>query len=346
MSLKVKSKFDISKDIKVKLPLTIENLGYKIPETPISDEDIYYFIGKKALQGIEAIPGSHTSKIKIEAKNYSKEQIIEYAKTKMMPLVPDDKEFIPRKYWCDFKELLGSNLNNESHPLWSLSHQIIKDNYIKHSDTMLLQACGNYKPYIDNQVYQGTLKLYREGYFDLFISSWELTPIDFSPFFPWRYYDWSHSKETPFMTRVCIDHEFRNVYDFVEYFKYKRIIIFAPGGDDYFYNELFRRLKNNYNNSPVTVEMIWDKDTINKFISDGYHAKGILKARYYILPQGTNKLKKLINYNPKHLTDPNDWNYGIEDKELIKYLRRNKDLNWINKYRKLSKLKINIKGII
>ena len=76
MNLKVKNKLDISKDIKVSLPLTIENLGYKPPETPISDEEIYYFIGKKALQGIEALPGSHVSKFKKEALTFNRDKII------------------------------------------------------------------------------------------------------------------------------------------------------------------------------------------------------------------------------------------------------------------------------
>lgn len=340
MSLKVKSNDDISKYIKVSLPLTVENLGYKIPDTPITDEEIYYFIGKKALQGIEALPGSFRSKFKREAKEYTREQIIDYAKNKMMKLVPDEEELIPRRYWCDFKELLGSNLNNESHPLWSLSHQLVKDNYVKHSDTMLLQACGNYKPYIDNLVYQKSIKLYREGYCDLFVSSWELTPIDFSMFFPWRYYDWSHAKETPFMTRVCIDHEFRNVCDFVEYFGYKRIVIFAPGGDDYFYNELYRRLTNHYKDSPIEVLFVWDKDTVEEYFNSGFTRKGILKIRYHMMPQGWNRLKKLINYDPEKIVSPKDWNYGIKNKDLIINLREKTEGKWVKEYEEKIKPKI------
>ena len=335
----VKKEDDISQYIKVKLPLTIENLGYKIPDSPITDEEIYYFIGKKALQGIEARPGCINSSIKKEASFYNKEQLINYAKSKMMPLVPDDKDLIPRRYWCDFKELLGSNLNNESHPLWSLSHQLVKDNFIKHSDTMLLQACGNYKPYIDNQVYQITTKMHREGFFDLFVSSWELTPIDFSIFFPWRFYDWSHAKETPFMTRVCIDHEFRNVCDFVEYFGYKKIIIFSPGGNDYFYNELYRRLYNNYRDTNVKVFFIWDKELVDDFHSKGYKANGILKARYYLWPTAIEKIKKLVGYDNLKALSPDNWNYGYEYKDLIKSLRAKKEEKWVKEYYK-NKIKL------
>lgn len=332
MSIQVKEKDDISKYVKVSLPLTDENLGYQ-HHLDISDDEIYYFMGKKVCLGEEA-PKNITSKARQEQAKFTKEQMIEYAKTHLMPLVPDDKEFIPRDYWCSFKELLGSNINNESHPVWQLSHRVIKDNYVKHSDTLLLQACGNYKPYIDNAIYQYTLRKYREGYFDLFVSSWELTPIDFSPFFPWRYYDWSHAKETPFMTDCCITHEFRNICDFVEYFNYKRIIIFAPGGNDHFYVELNRRLQNHFEKSKVTVEMVWDDSTIKKFKEemDGRCTDGqcnwALKVRYNNLRPGRERLEDLIGYDPNRKVDPKDWNYGIKDIDLIKYLRGNKEESW------------------
>ena len=336
MSINVKLKDDLRKYIKVSLPLTDENLGYE-HHLNISDDEIYYMMGKKVFFGAEA-PKLIKSKKRQEQVNWTKEQIIEHSKTDLMPLVPDDKEFIPRDYWCKLEDLYDSNLNNESHPIGQLSHRVIKDNYIKHSDTLLLQACGNYKPYIDNPIYQYTLKKYREGYFDLFISSWELVPIDFSPFFPWRYYDWSHSKETPFMTDCCISHEFRNICDFVEYFDYKRIIIFAPGGEDHFYVELNRRLQHHFKNSEVKVEMVWDDDTIKKFkdsmeCTDG-QCNWALKVRYNNLKPGRDRLEKLINYDPNRVVDPKDWNYGIADKELIQYLRGTKEDGWKPKQKK------------
>lgn len=333
MSINVKESDDLRKFIKVSLPLTDENLGYK-HHLNISDDDIYYLMGKKCAQGAEAPLNMKKSKVRASRVNWGREELIKYAKESLMPLVPDDKEFIPRDYWCDFKELFGANLNNESHPLWQLSHRIIKDNFVKNSDIMFIQACGNFKPYIDNMVYQYALKKYREGWFDLFISSWECLPIDFSPFYPWRYYDWSHAKETPFMTDCCISHEFRNIVDFVEYFKYKKIIIFSPGGDDFFYNELFKRLYNNYKNTDVKVVFIWDKECIERQKELGCSAKGILKVRYNNLRAGRDKIEKEINYDPSKIIPPEDWSYGIEDKELIKDLRGKKELKWAPKLNK------------
>lgn len=331
MSIKVKVEDNIQSKVKVSLPITDYNLGY-IHHLNITDEDIYAFIGKKATQGIEAPYKDLNSKSKIEHSTYTREQMIDFAKNKLMPLVPDKDEFIARDYWCSFKELLGSNLNNESHPVWQLSHRIIKDNYIKHSDTLLLQACGNYKPYIDNAIYQYAIRKYRQGYFDMFVSSWELVPIDFSPFFPWRYYDWSHAKETPFMTDCCISHEFRNICDFVEYFNYKRIIIFAPGGEDHFYVELNRRLQHHFENSEVKVYFIWDEDTIKREKEEfGVHHNGILKSRYNNLQAGREKLESLIGYDPSKNLSPDEWHYGIKNKELIEYLRADTENAWKKK---------------
>lgn len=332
--MNVKKKDDLREKIKISLPLTDENLGYK-HHLDIKDDDLYYIMAKKVCLGAEA-PKPIESKARKEQASYNKEQLIEYAKNHLMPLIPDEDEFIPRDYWCPIEDLYGSNLNNESHPIWQLSHRIIKDNFVKHSDTMLLQACGNYKPYIDNAIYQYTLKKYREGYFDMFVTSWEVVPIDFSPFFPWRYYDWNHAKETPFMTDCCINHEFRNIIDLVEYFGYKKIIIFAPGGEDHFYVELNRRLQNNYRNSDITVEMVWDDASVKEFknmmkdrCTDG-QCKAVLKLRYNNLKPGRDRLEKLINYDPNRKVDPKDWWYGIENKELIQKLRRGKEEAWKN----------------
>jgi hypothetical protein len=342
MSLKLKPEEDISKELHISLPMADYNLGYK-HNLNITDEDIYYFMGRKNSLGEEA-KKQINSKAKAKRANFNKEQLIEWSKNNLMPLVPDSKEFIPRKYWCSFDELLGSNLNNESHPVWQLSHRIIKDNFVKHSDTMLLQACGNFKPYIDSIIYQNNLKLYREGYFDLFVSSWELVPIDFSCFFPWRFYDWNHAKETSFMTDVCITHEFRNICDFVEYFNYKRLIIYAPGGDDYFYNELNRRLQNHFENSKVEVIMIWDEETIQKLKDQGVNHPGIIKSRYHMLRPGRDKLEKLIGYAPEKSLKEENWWYGIEDKDLIKWLRRGKERKWAftPKPRKIKPQQINL----
>ena len=334
MSIKVKKNEDLRGKIKVSLPITDYNLGYK-HHLNITDEEILEFMGKKVFFGEEA-PKAVVSKKRQEQTTWTREQLIEHSRIDLMPLVPDEFEFIPREYWCDFKELLGSNLNNESHPVWQLSHRVIKDNYIKHSDTMLLQACGNYKPYIDNPIYQYTLKKYREGYFDLFVSSWELVPIDFSPFFPWRFYDWSHAKETPFMTDCCITHEVRNIADFVSHFGYKRIIIFAPGGSDYFYNELYKRLKKIYDGSQVELLFILNEEVFKQTCIDYPHmtegqVSWMFKARYNNVPRGREYLEKLINYDPNRVISPENWNYGIENKELIQWLRGDKERNWMPK---------------
>ena len=328
MSLEVNKEEDLRNDgVKISLPLTKANLGY-IPFEGLTDEDIYWFLGKKAAQGLEAPQTKMLARSKTKELNWKldKEGLIEYGKNKIMPLVPDEEEFIPRKYWCDLRELLGSNLNNESHPLWSLSHQILKDNFVKNSDTMLIQACGNYKPYIDNPVYRYALRLQRYGYCDFFITSWELTPVDFSPFFPYRYYDWNHAKETPFMTKVCVDHEFRNIIDIVEYFGYKKIILYSPPIGDDFYTQLNAKLSNFFKNTNVEYYFIWDEETTQKAKDDyGITRWAILKARYCQLKPGRDKLNSLLGYNGE-VIDSKDWKYGIKNKDLIKSLRGNKDL--------------------
>ena len=53
-----------------------------------------------------------------------------------------------------------------------------------------------------------------------------------------------------------------------------------------------------------------------------------LKVRYNNLRPGRERLEKLIEYDPNRKVDPKDWNYGIKDIDLIKYLRGNKEESW------------------
>lgn len=271
------------------------------------------------------------SKVSKERVNWSDQQFISWAKEKLTPLVPEEEEFIPREYWCPFEELSGVNLNNQSHPIWQLSHRIIKDNYIKNSDTIVIQSCANKKPYIDARHYKYPLKLYREGYFDLFVCSWELVPIDFSPFYPYRWYDWNHQDETPFMTDCCISHCFRNICDFIEYFGYKKVIFFTPiTEEEGFYDKLFKRVKNFFRNSEVEVLTVTDESSFQK-VKDYYGIShpGIIKSRWYNFNPIKEKLASLVGYDENKKVDPKDYIYGHKNKELIKYLERDKTSTYI-----------------
>ncbi len=298
-------------DIKTNLSLADDNLGYK-HGLDWKDEDIKYYLSKKQLFGLDMTP-QYRSKFRADFDRGDRGAIIDYFNKKMRPLCPSELEFIPRKYWCKFEELRGANLNNLSHPIFRLGHQIIKDNFKKNSDTILIQACGNMKPYIDNPAYAHGLKFNRKGKCDLFISSWNLTPVDFTPFFPWRYYEWNHALETPFMTNLCIQNEVYNIVDLVDYFDYKKIVLWGPGKPDYFYVELFKRLKKVIPNKELIF--VLDEENSKILVDKMSGSWGMAKARYYSPKEIVSKVESYLEEEK-----PQEC-YGLADEKQIEYLK-------------------------
>ncbi len=308
--------------IKISLPLVEEDLNYE-HNLDITDDELYHFVAKQTWFGNDMAVNIN-SKIKRERLTWSKEKLIEEAKKTLPPLVPDEEEFIPREYWCALDELIGVKLTNLYHPVWQLFSNAIKDNFVKNSDTMVIQPCTNRKPYLTTTNYKWCLKKHREGYFDLWVGAC-LVPIDFSPFYPYRYYDWNHQNETPCMRDVIVSHYTRDICDYVEYFGYKRVIFFNPIEKEGLYTDLIKRIKNIFEGSKVEIIAIHDENSVQE-IKDYYGIShpGIIKTRYYTFMPGKRRLEKLIGYDENRKVDPKDYKYGHKNKELIKYLERDK----------------------
>lgn len=276
------------KDIKIDKEITLQNLGY-IPRTPTytDDEIIYYLVHKQRF-------GPRMYKAKKELED-NLENNKTYFDQKMSKLLPDHLEAISRKYWPDFRDMIGADCNN-----FNLSYyQILKLYYHKYfepsSRIIILQSCSNQKPYLDNIHYRYCLQKYqRKGIADLMVSSMNLNPIDFTLLFPTRYYNWNHKWETPFTTEQAISFELNNLIDMISYFGYKYIIFFTPGGPDYFYNELFRRVNKVYEGTNKEFYFAIDDNTYKNILKNHGGGAGIAKLRFDNLEESRERLNEII----------------------------------------------------
>lgn len=342
MSFSIKPENNLKSIIKVDYDLTLSNCGW-IPRVPTyTDDEIIYYLAHKSFYGPRMSKNNHLPEDTPENVKLLFDQ-------KMSKLVPDDLEFIPRKYWFDIRELIGSDANCAMHPVWQITHRAINYNFKPTSKILIIQACANSKPYIDNQNFVTTTKKYqRTGLADVAACSYELTPIDFTPMFPFRYYNWNHAWETPYATDVLADAELGNIINILTHFDYKYVIFYTPGGDDYFYNHLYQKITQIYQNSPIKFYFIWTRELCEQQNMQ----KGILKVRYEKLPLGRQKLESIINQIVKE--DPNSVRikkpykdglyYTTGDERYIEYLinRRIHDKEEIEKPLQLTEEQIKI----
>lgn len=204
-------------------------------KTELEDKYIWEYFAKKYIYGIEQEPCFKSKTVK-NLEKASLDDQIEYVKKRFRPLLPDKYEFIKRKDWLPFNELSGCAEDILYNNVWDKANHFIYENFKPSSTTLIVQQCSNQKPYIDNTNYKNkNLKLFEEGYCDLVVNSICLVPIEFTVFYPFRYYDWSHNKATQEINKKLLELNVKNIIKFIDTFKYTKILLHGPYGEDFNY---------------------------------------------------------------------------------------------------------------
>lgn len=258
----------------------------------ITDNDIWTYIAKKYIFGIEQKPCFKSKTVK-QLESASLDEQIKYVKKRFRPLLPDKYEFIKRSDWLSFDELRGCNENFLFNPLWDEVNDYIYSNFKPCSSTLIVQQCSNQKPYIDNTNYKNkNLKLFEEGYCDLVVNSICLVPIEFTVFYPFRHYDWSHNEADTNITGKLLNININNIIKFIDTFKYTKVLLHGPYG--YEFNYIYSKLKEYYKDN-IEIILIIDKEMYDK-LDNGKRSKAILSIRYSDFKLVKDKIKKELNY--------------------------------------------------
>lgn len=295
--------------IHISLDYDDESIGYPV-HNKITDDDLYAYWGRKATSGgrEKQFLGSEERR-KAAAENtreawieYSKSQI---AKKKWRPIPTEGFEVsIDREYLPPMNTLQGEDLKLLGHPMWQIAREIINEQFVPRSKTMVVAACSNTKPYIDNTNYFHLKKRMEQGVCDVFINSCEFWPLNLSPYLHARIYDWSHLRETPFVQEALIHCNFHSIVEQQARFGFKKIVVVAPCGnpdnpDDLssrFYPMLMDLLYKCYKGTDIDVEFELDEETVRKSLKL-IKNWGLLKYRHWLLKPCRNRFDTLIGYN-------------------------------------------------
>ena len=270
----------------------------------ITDKEIWEYIAKKNIYGIEQAPCFKSKTVK-RLETAPLEEQIDYVKKRFRPLLPDKYEFIKRKDWLSFKELRGCDEKLLYSPLWAKVNNYIYENFQPCSQNLIVQQCSNQKPYIDNANYKNkNLKLFEEGYCDLVINSICLVPIEFTIFYPFRHYDWNHNNNNSDIVKKLWDLNILNIIKFIDTFNYKKLLLHGPYKEEFIY--IYNKLKEHYKDS-INIVLIYDKEMYDK-LNDGKRNKAILSIRYSDFKLIKEKIYKELNYIPNHSL--RDYSFG------------------------------------
>lgn len=143
---------------------------------------------------------------------------------------PSAGDLIPKEYWTNFGELIGSSLNIWSHPHLNLAFykqlEILSEH--KRSKYLVAIPCTVRKPYSSLQRTYRYTRLGREtGLFDTVVFSVIpvfLHPFDASTRYPFANYSWLHDRTSKDLDNLKILQSCRYFAEAVRYLGYEKII--------------------------------------------------------------------------------------------------------------------------
>lgn len=278
----------------------------------ITDEDLYYYYGSKYLnlnsRYKHAVDQFNEERKRLTKGEGSREDVINYAKKALRPPLPNEQEFIKRENWLPFEDLTGERQEILDNPIWNITQKFIFENFKPTSTSLIVQRCSSRKPYIDNGNYKFTKILQDNHLCDLAVASLEIIPINFTIYYPFRQYDWNDAFETPELTEYAINRKTNRIIQYIDHFKYQKILIFGPGFEnDTYYKTITEKLKSHYKGSKE-IDFIMDEETTNKCIETMNGYKGLAKVRYPNLKPTQDRICKLLGVeNPQKIEKIKLW---------------------------------------
>lgn len=255
----------------------IDMQGYAYPRWQnISDDDIKLKLAKRYISENNRVSTWKAHRLP-DGRNVtadsSDNDFIDYFNQRMAPLIPDDDEIIKRRDWACYETLLGERLDILNHPVFEKLAEYIRNNNKMQSDTLVISSCGKRKPYSRSPLIQGLITSPRKfpelrGAYDLAVlSNSGVVPVsdgnDFSFCYPFRHYDWNHSKEEE--KGIIKDVEDKMHFYLREFLlknPYKNVAIVAKTSYPSYYN-IYKRLSDDL--SGVNLFFAADEGNLNKF---------------------------------------------------------------------------------
>jgi hypothetical protein len=193
----------------------------------MKNDDLYFRVARNIIAWRE-VWGPEYKKLH---KEQNREDIINWGRAKLAPFLPEDQEVIPRERW-DLEGLIGATEKQLCHPHYNELRDHLYDNFVPNSKTAIVMLCANKKPYSTQQYIKQYLKLSNQAKADFFIlSNPGIIPISYDNHYPFRYYEWNETEETPEIKEQYVRVTKQRIQEWFDRFPYKAIVNMVRPGE-------------------------------------------------------------------------------------------------------------------
>ena len=152
------------------------------------------------------------------------EQLYEFAKQVLYPIMDEADEIIGRGSW-DLEGLEGQTEKQLFHPHYDILKDHIFQNHTSNSKILIILECSNSKPYSNSHNIKNFYNRYKDIADFAVISNPGIIPIEYSNFYPYRYDEWDHYKESQEIEDLYVEVNKERFYEYVKHFGYEHVII-------------------------------------------------------------------------------------------------------------------------
>lgn len=170
-------------------------------------------------------------KTEFYTRDLSREDIVEWGKKKLAPLLSSAEEIIPRDQW-DLLGLKGATDKQLLHPHYVIMRDyFLSGNYQPKHDTAVLMLCANKKPYRGNFLINRFYNLSKDTADFYILSNPGVIPIEYDNHYPFRWYEWNELEETPEIKQLYTEELQKRIETWFNHFNgYKRVVsVIRPG---------------------------------------------------------------------------------------------------------------------
>lgn len=194
----------------------------------LTDDEIFY---KLAMHKYNHLRKYFRARVPRLLKKYDidplnpKEGLIRFGKARLHPILPEECEIIPRSEW-DLDGLVGQTEKQLLHPHYETIMKYIYNNHQKKNDVLVIFECSNSKPYSNSHIL-------KTNFIDKFsdqcdfavMSNPGVIPMEYSNYYPYRYDEWDHSRETPEIVERYVEVNIQRTLSYVSHFGYKHVFV-------------------------------------------------------------------------------------------------------------------------
>lgn len=218
------------------------------------------------------------------------QEYVDYIRRKKPPILPDSEEVIKRKDW-DLDGLVGASEKQVYHPHFEVLKQHFFETFRPKHKIAFCMLCSNAKPYYDSAMISGYMKAC-QGKADMYIlSNPGVIPIEHSNMYPFRYYEWNETLETPESKAIYLQSVYDRTFEWFTHFHYDHLFCCIKPGETS--DALARLGEEGLLQIPNVIDQAWLEMLLK--IYPQFRNIGLVKMRSLNMKETKAKFHSMLN---------------------------------------------------